>query len=112
MQSSTRRISGSARARRTHSVMVGAQVALTLLMLTAASAAGKGFLKLVKADLGYDPHFAMSVPIPIHENTHNSWKERSEYFDQLRAGRGLPAGSPWLLFPRTPHRLRMASTTG
>ena len=45
MQSSTRRISGSARARRTHSLMVGAQVALTLLMLTAASAAGKGFLK-------------------------------------------------------------------
>jgi predicted permease len=85
MQSSTRRISGSARARRTHSLMVGAQVALTLLMLTAASAAGKGFLRLVKADLGYDPHFAMSVPIPIHENTHNSWKERSEYFDQLRA---------------------------
>ncbi len=85
MQSSTRRISGSARARRTHSLMVGAQVALTLLMLTAASAAGKGFLKLVKTDLGYDPHFAMSVPIPIHENTHNSWKERSEYFDQLRA---------------------------
>src|SRR5271165_1529095 len=84
MQSSTRRISGSARARRTHSLMVGAQVALTLLMLTAASAAGKGFLKLVKADLGYDPHFAMSVPIPIHENTHNSWKDRSEYFDQLR----------------------------
>ena len=85
MQSSTRRISGSARARRTHSLMVGAQVALTLLMVTAASAAGKGFLKLVKADLGYDPHFVMSVPIPIHENTHNSWKERSEYFDQLRA---------------------------
>jgi predicted permease len=85
MQSSTRRISGSARARRTHSLMVGAQVALTLLMLSAASAAGKGFLKLVKADLGYDPHFAMSVPIPIHENTHNSWKDRSEYFEQLRA---------------------------
>ena len=31
--------------------MVGAQVALTLLMLTAASAASKGFLRLVKADL-------------------------------------------------------------
>ena len=44
--------------------MVGAQVALTLLMLTAASAAGKGFLHLVKADLGYDPHNTMSVPIP------------------------------------------------
>ncbi len=85
MQSSTRRISGSSRARRTHSVMVGAQVALTLLMLAAASAAGKGFLKMVKTNLGYDPHFAMSVPIPVHENTHMSWQDRAEYFEQLRA---------------------------
>ena len=27
----------------------------------------------------------MSVPIPIHENTHVSWKDRSEYFEQIRA---------------------------
>ena len=85
MQSSTRRVSGSLRARRTHSVMVGAQVALTLLMLAAASAASKGFLKLLNANLGYDPHFAMSVPIPVHENTHMPWQERAEYFEQLRA---------------------------
>ncbi|MGB6833869.1 MAG: ABC transporter permease [Candidatus Acidiferrum sp.] len=85
MQSSTRRVSGSVRARRTHSIMVGAQVALTLLMLAAASAAGKGFVKLVDTDLGYDPHFAMSVPIPVHENTHMSWQDRAEYFEQLRA---------------------------
>ncbi len=85
MQSSTRRVSGSVRARRTHSVMVGAQVALTLLMLAAASAAGKGFVKLVDTDLGYDPHFAMSVPIPVHENTHMPWQDRAEYFEQLRA---------------------------
>ncbi|MGC2389669.1 MAG: ABC transporter permease [Candidatus Acidiferrum sp.] len=85
MQSSTRRVSGSVRARRTHNIMVGAQVALTLLMLAAASAAGKGFVKLVDTDLGYDPHFAMSVPIPVHENTHMSWQDRAEYFEQLRA---------------------------
>src|SRR6202790_3907963 len=85
MQSSTRRIAGSVGARRSHGAMVAAQVALTLLMLTAASAAGKGFLRLVKADLGYDPRAAMSVPIPIHDNTHVSWKDRSEYFEQIRA---------------------------
>jgi predicted permease len=27
----------------------------------------------------------MSVPIPIHDNTHVSWQDRSEYFEQLRA---------------------------
>jgi len=84
MQSSGRRVMGSANAKRAHRVMVAAQVALTLLLLSAASAAGKGFLRLLKADLGYDPHAAMSVPIPIHENTHVSWKDRSEYFEQIR----------------------------
>jgi predicted permease len=85
MQTSSRRVAGSVGARRGHSAMVAAQVALTLLMLTAAGAAGKGFLKLVKADLGYDPRNAMSVPIPVHENTHVEWKDRAEYFEQIRA---------------------------
>ena len=85
MQSSTRRVSGSLRARRSHGAMVAAQVALTLLMLTAAGAAGKGFLHLVNTDLGYDPRSTMSVPIPVHENTHVTWKDRGEYFEQIRA---------------------------
>jgi putative ABC transport system permease protein len=85
MQSSGRRVMGSSHAKRAHRVMVAAQVALTLLLLSAAGAAGKGFLRLLHADLGYDPHAAMSVPIPIHENTHVSWKDRSEYFEQIRA---------------------------
>jgi predicted permease len=85
MQNSGRRVMGNAHAKRAHRVMVAAQVALTLLLLSAASAAGKGFLRLLHADLGYDPHAAMSVPIPIHENTHVSWKDRSEYFEQIRA---------------------------
>lgn len=85
MQSSGRRVAGSANAKRAHNALIAAQVALTMLMLSGASAAGKGFLHLVNAHLGYDPHWAMSVPIPVHENTHGPWKERSVYFDQLRA---------------------------
>jgi predicted permease len=85
MQTSSRRVAGSVGARRSHGAMVCAQVALTLLMLTAAGAAGKGFLRLAHTDLGYDPHNAMSVPIPVHENTHVAWQDRAEYFEQLRA---------------------------
>src|SRR5438105_967324 len=85
VQSSSRRVAGSVGARRSHGALVAAQVALTLLMLTAAAAAGKGFLRLVNTDLGYDPHNAMSVPIPVHENTHVSWKDRAEYFEQIRS---------------------------
>jgi predicted permease len=84
MQSSGRRVAGGAAAKRAHGILVGAQVALTLLLLTVAGAAGKGFLKLVNADLGYDPHYAMSLPIPIHENTHIPWGDRAQYYEQLR----------------------------
>ena len=65
--------------------MVAVQVALTLLMLTAAGAAEKGFLRLANADLGYDPQNTMSLPIPVHDGTYQTWKERSEYFERLRA---------------------------
>jgi predicted permease len=85
MQSSGRRVAGSALARRAHSTLVAAQVALTLLLLTAAGAAEKGFLRLLNADLGYDPHNAISLPIPVHDNTHMSWQDRSQYFEHLRA---------------------------
>jgi predicted permease len=84
-QATTRRVIGSAQGRRVHRVMVAAQVALTLLMLTAAGAAGKGFLRLANADLGYDPQNTMSLPIPVHDGTYTTWKERSEYFERLRA---------------------------
>ena len=85
MQSSARRVAGSAHARRTHGAMVAAQVALTLVMLSGAGAAAKGFLSLVNTDLGYDPRGAMSLPIPVHDNTHISWQDRSQYFEALRA---------------------------
>jgi putative ABC transport system permease protein len=85
MQTSTRRAAGSAHARRTHGAMISSQVALTILLLTAAGAAAKGFLRLVNTDLGYDPRNAISLPIPVHQNSHVSWQDRSQYFEQLRA---------------------------
>src|SRR4030095_3456869 len=85
IQASTRRVMGSVQGRRTHRVMLALQVALTLLMLTAAGAAGKGFLRLANADLGYDPQNTMSLPIPVHDGTYGTWKERAEYFEKLRA---------------------------
>ena len=85
MQSGARRVMGSIHGRRTHTAMVAAQIALTLVLLTAAAAAGKGFLRMVNMDLGYDPHQTMSLPIPIHDGTYTTWKERCEYFEQIRA---------------------------
>jgi predicted permease len=85
MQGSGRRVAGSTTAKRVHGGLVAAQVALTLVMLSGASAAGKGFLRMLNMDLGYDPHNRVSLPIPVHDNTHMSWQDRSQYFEQIRA---------------------------
>jgi putative ABC transport system permease protein len=85
MQSTSRRSTGGPRGKRMHAVLVTGQIALTLLLLTSAAAAINGFVRLVRTDLGYDPHKTMSVGIPVHQNTHVSWADRSTYFEQLRA---------------------------
>jgi putative ABC transport system permease protein len=85
MQGSGRRVAGSASAKRAHNALIAAQVALTILLLTVASAAGKGFLRILSAHLGYDPRNVMSVPIPIHENTYKDWQARSQYFENIRS---------------------------
>jgi predicted permease len=85
MQSNTRKIAGGVRGRATNNVLIAAQIALTMVMLAGASAAMEGFLKMLHAPLGYDPHNVMSVGIPIHDGTYKTWAERATYFEQLRS---------------------------
>lgn len=84
MQSSTQKIAGGVRGKRMHSALIAAQIAMTLLLLTAAAAATEGFVHVMHIDLGYDPHNTLVVGIPIHNNTYMSWEARAAYFDQLR----------------------------
>ena len=84
MQSNTRKIAGLVRGRLTHGVLIGAQAALTLLMLAGAGAAMQGFLQLIHTPLGYDPHNVMSVGIPVHDGAYPVWKARAAYFEELR----------------------------
>ena len=83
MQSNTRKTTGDARGRRTHAVLIGGQIALTLLMMAGAGAAIEGFLKVANTPLGYDPHNVMSVGIPIHDGTYKTWPERAAYFETI-----------------------------
>ena len=84
IQAGARRLIGGVRGKRTHTFLVAGQIALTMLLLSAAGTAIERFLQLVHANLGYDPHNTMSVGIPVHDNTYMTWEERSTYFDQIR----------------------------
>ena len=84
MQSSVHRVAGSVRGRRTHSMLIAGQVALTLLLLAGAGSAMKGFAQLIHEPLGYDPHNAMAIGIPLREDSYRTWSARAAYFEQLR----------------------------
>ncbi len=84
IQAGTHKVAGSTRGKRMHTGLIAGQIALTLLLLTAAGAAIRGFSRMMRTPLGYDPHNVMSVGIPLHENTLNAWAERAAYITQLR----------------------------
>jgi putative ABC transport system permease protein len=84
IQASSRKVVGTVRGKRFHNTLIAGQIALTLLLMTAAGAAIEGFVHMMRIPLGYDPHHVMSVGIPIHENTYKSIAERSNYYEQLR----------------------------
>jgi len=84
IQSGTHRLAGSVRGKRMHTGLIAGQIALTLLLLTAAGAAIQGFSRMMQRPLGYEPRHVMSVVIPVHENTLSKWEDRSVYFTQLR----------------------------
>ena len=73
------------RGKRLHGTLVAAQIALTLLLLTAAGAAIDGFVRLLRVPLGYDPHNVIAVGIPLQENAYTTWQARVNYFEQLHA---------------------------
>ena len=84
MQQSTRRVAGTVRGKHFHTVLIAGQIALTLLLMTAAGAAIEGFLHMMRIPLGYDPHNIMSVGIPVHDNTYKTIAERVNFYEQLR----------------------------
>jgi putative ABC transport system permease protein len=83
MKANTRKATGDVRGRKAHAILIGGQIALTLLMMAGAGAAIEGFLKVAHVNLGYDPHNIISVGIPIHDGTYGTWPERAAYFEKM-----------------------------
>jgi predicted permease len=84
MQAGTRRLTGSVKGRRMHTALIAGQIALTLLLMTAAGAAIQGFIRMNTVPLGYEPEHTMSVVIPVRENVHTTWADRARFFTDLR----------------------------
>jgi FtsX-like permease family len=55
------------------SVLIAAQVALTLLLMATAGTAIRGFLRLTQMPLGYDPAPVMQLGISLHVQNPDEW---------------------------------------
>jgi len=84
MQAGTQRLTGSVKGRRVHTALIAGQIALTLLLMTAAGAAIQAFIRMNAVPLGYEPQHVMSVEIPINEDAHATWADRARFLTALR----------------------------
>jgi predicted permease len=84
MQTSTRRLTGGVKGRRIHTALIAGQIALTLLLMTAAGSAIQGFIRMNTVPLGYSPQNVMSVGIPVRITAHTTWDDRGRFFTQIR----------------------------
>jgi predicted permease len=80
----------AAPARHRWSVLIAAQVALTLLVMATAGTAIRGFLRLTQMPLGYDPANVMQIGISLHVQNPEEWSRlqsreaRAAYIEQIR----------------------------
>ncbi|HEX8837975.1 MAG TPA: FtsX-like permease family protein, partial [Candidatus Acidoferrum sp.] len=71
-------------AKRRWSVLIAAQVALTLLLMATTGTAIRSFLELIQMPLGYDPANVMNLGMGLHSAEWQSREARTAYIEQIR----------------------------
>jgi predicted permease len=80
------------------SVLIAAQVALTLLLMATAGTAIRSFLELTRMPLGYDPANVIKLGINLHVHDQGEWSRirpreaRTAYIEQIRERIGFVPG--------------------
>jgi predicted permease len=77
---------GSGRTRRSQVIsqlLTGAQVALTIILLTASLSIGRAFFQLMAADRGFDAKGIVTVNVSLDGTTHQTNKQRLQYFEEV-----------------------------
>jgi predicted permease len=69
---------------RTLNILIGSQVALTLILLGVAGAAVAGFKQMTSMDLGYNPHNVGFIGLPLKRDPTKNQQAYGSYIAQLR----------------------------
>jgi predicted permease len=83
MQSGSRGSSESGRGGKIRSVLMVAEVALTVILLTGASVAIRSFLALEHLPLGYHPEHVLAMNINLPQGRYTTWTARNGFFERL-----------------------------
>jgi putative ABC transport system permease protein len=76
IQANSTKVTGSARNRNAHRVLIAGQVALTLLLMAGAGAAMKAFLALTHTPLGFEPDRIFGLNIALPKGAYPTWQAR------------------------------------
>jgi putative ABC transport system permease protein len=83
MQSGSRGSSEGGRGGKIRNVLLIAEVALTVILLTGASVAIRSFLALQRLPLGYRPDHVLAMNIDLPQGRYTTWTARNAFFDRL-----------------------------
>jgi predicted permease len=84
LDSTAQKLAAKHGTRRTHRLLLAAQVAITILLMTCSAATLRKLSQLMHASLGYDPQDLASVNVVIREGAHDQWADRVEFYQRVR----------------------------
>lgn len=83
MQSGSRGSSEGGRGSKIRSVLIVAEVALTIVLLSGASVAIRSFLALERMPLGYRPEQVLAMNINLPHGRYTTWTARNGFFERM-----------------------------
>jgi predicted permease len=91
MKESGRGLAGSVQGRRFRSALVVVELALSLILLTAAGLTLKSFFHLLRGDLGFNPDHVLTMRVLLPDSKYKTDGQRIAFSDQAMEGiRSLP----------------------
>jgi predicted permease len=84
IQANSTRLSGGARSRTMHRLLIAGQVSLTLLLMAGAGAAMKAFLALTHTPLGFDPDHVIALDTVLPKGANPTWQARLNTNEAIR----------------------------
>src|SRR6202790_1421498 len=84
IQANSTKVTGSARSRNTHRLLIAGQVALTLLLMAGAGGAMKTFIAKIHTPLGFDPDHVIALNVAMPKGASTTWQERINQTEMVR----------------------------